>query len=284
MVKKIYVCILQICVLCPNVVIGGKYDFAVFENFEETKKIFIREMKMASIFDTINKMLLYRKIILDQTIKNDKMPWTFSLRQLFGKLSVRSRFYDVSPNIKSHLGRWKIEQHKLRHLKKNSMALDIKYPLSAEELLSGALKGIIILHETYGLNLELFIQGKLLDNNAISKSRKTDSLKKDDLALMAVEAFKMDWYDSSIKYINSSTSSYHQHISEQNQNHYGFPKFQEISLKIRRYYAKHHNILLVQSKTTNDLISEGIQWKLFPHVVDEGWNKNIVYVIINKYI
>ena len=164
------------------------------------------------------------------------------------------------------------------------MALDIKYPLSAEELLSGALKGIIILHETYGLNLEIFIRGELLDNNALSKSRKADSLKKDDLALMAVEAFKMDWYDSSIKYINSSTSSYYQHISEQNQDHYGFPKFKEISLEIRRHYAKHHNILLVQSKTTKDLISEGIQWKLFPHLVDEGRNINIVYCIINKYI
>ena len=78
MVKKIYVCILQICVLSPNFVIGGKYDFAVFENFEETKKIFISEMKMASFLNTIKKMLLYKKRILDQTIKTDKTKSTIS--------------------------------------------------------------------------------------------------------------------------------------------------------------------------------------------------------------
>ena len=163
------------------------------------------------------------------------------------------------------------------------MAVDIKYPLLADELLGGALRGVIILHETYGLNLERFIQGELLDNNALTKSRETDSLKKDDLALMAVEAFQMDLYDSSIKYINSSTISFHQNLSEQGQGHYNFPKFKEISLEIRRHYTKHHNNLLVQSKTTTDLLSEGIQWKLFPHVIDEGLKTNIVYFIINSY-
>ena len=284
MVKKIYICILQICVLCPNIVIGGKYDFAVFENFEETRKIFISEMKIVSFLDKINKMLLYKMRTLDQIIKTDKSSWIFSSRNLFWLLSIRSRFYDVIPYIKTHLGRWRIERRKIRRLKNNIMAVDIKYPLLADELLGGALRGVIILHETYGLNLERFIQGELLDNNALTKSRETDSLKKDDLALMAVEAFKMDWYDSSIKYINSSTSSYHQHLSDENRSNDNFSKLDEISLEIRRQYTKHHNKLFVQSKTTTDLLSEGIQWKLFPNVVDEGSNANIVNFIGNKYL
>ena len=221
---------------------------------------------------------------LDQIIKTDKSSWIFSSRNLFWLLSIRSRFHDFIPYIESHLGKRRIEMRKIRHMKNNIMAVDIKYPILADELLGGALRGVIILHETYGLNLERFIQGELLDNNALSTSRKTDSLKKDDLALMAVEAFKMDWYDSSIKYINSSTSSYHQHLSDKNRSNYNFPKLEEISLEIRRHYAKHHNNLLVQSKTTTDLLSEGIQWKLFPNVVDEGLNTNILYFIVNKYL
>ena len=275
MVKKIFICILQICVLFPSIVIGGKYDFAVFENFEETRNIFISEMKIVSFLDTISQIMSYRMRILNQIIKTDKTAWIFTSRRLFGLLSIRSRIHDVSRYIKSHLGKRRIERHKIRHFKNNIMSLDIKYPLSEDELLGGALRGVIILHETYGLNLEGFIRGELLDDYALSKSRKIDSLKKDDLALMAVEAFKMDWYDSSIKYINSSTSSYYQHLSEKNQSHYSFPKFEETSLEIRRHYAKYHNNLLGQSKTTTDLLGEGIQWKLFPNVVDEGLNTNI---------
>ena len=207
---------------------------------------------------------------VDQIIKTDRRSWNFSSRNLFWPLRIRSRFYDVIPYIKSNLGRRWIETRKIRRFKNNIMAVDIKYPILADELLGGALRGVIILHETYGLNLERFIQGELLDNNALSKSRQTDSLKKDDLALMAVEAFKMDWYDSSIKYINSSTSSYHQHLSDEKRSNYSFSKLEEISLEIRRHYAKHHNNLVVQSKTTTDLLSEGIQWKLFTHFVDEG--------------
>ena len=240
-------------------------------------------MKIVSFLDETNQILFYRMRILNQIIKTDKTSWTFSSRNLFWPLSIRSRFYDVIPYIESHLGKRRIETRKIRRLKTNIMAVDIKYQILAEELLGGALRGVIILHETYGLNLERFIQGELLDNNALTRSRKTDSLKKDDLALMAVEAFKMNWYDSSIKYINSSTSSHH-HLSEQNQDYYNFPKFKEISLEIRRHYAKHHNNLLVQSKTTTDLLSEGIEWKLFPHFVDEGLNTNITYFIINKYL
>ena len=283
MMKRIFICILQICVLYSSVVICGKYDFAIFENFEETRKIFISEMKIVSFLDETNQILFYRMRILNQIIKTDKTSWTFSSRNLFWPLSIRSRFYDVIPYIESHLGKRRIETRKIRRLKTNIMAVDIKYQILAEELLGGALRGVIILHETYGLNLERFIQGELLDNNALTRSRKTDSLKKDDLALMAVEAFKMNWYDSSIKYINSSTSSHH-HLSEQNQDYYNFPKFKEISLEIRRHYAKHHNNLLVQSKTTTDLLSEGIQWKLFPNLVDEGSNVNMVDFIINKHL
>ena len=166
MVKKIYICILQICVLCPNIVIGGKYDFAVFENFEETRKIFISEMKIVSFLDTINKILLYRMRTVDQIIKTDIRSWNFSSRNLFWPLRIRSRFYDVIPYIKSNLGRRWIETRKIRLLKNNIMAVDIKYPILADELLGGALRGVMILHETYGLNLERFIQGELLDNNA----------------------------------------------------------------------------------------------------------------------
>ena len=240
-------------------------------------------MKVVSFIGEMNQILLYRMRILDQIIERDKTPWMFSPRTLFWLLSIRSRFYGVIPYIESHLDKRRIETRKIRRLKNNILAVDIKYPLSPAELLGGALRGVIILHETYDLNLERFIQGELLDNNDLSKSRKTDSLKKDDLALMAVEAFKMDWYDSSIKYINSSTSSYHQYLSEQNQDHYDFPKLKEISLEIRRHYAKHHNNLVVQSKTTMDLLSEGIQWKLFPNLVDEGSNTNIVNFTINKH-
>ena len=222
--------------------------------------------------------------MIGQIIKAVKTSCIFSSRYISRLFSIRSRFYDLSPYIKSQLGRKRIETRKIRHLKNRIIAFDIKYPLSADELLSSALRGVAILHETYGLNLERFIRGELLDNKALLKSRKIDSLKNDDLALMAVEAFKMDCYDSSIKYIKASTYSYHQHRSEKNRSTYNFPKLEEVSLDTRRFYAKHHNMLLVQSKTTTDLLSEGIQWKLFPNVVDEGLNTNILYFIVNKHL
>ena len=133
---------------------GGKYDFAIFENFEETRKIFITEMKIVSFLDETNQISLHRMRAVDQIIKTDKRPWIFSSRNLFWLLRIRSRFYDVIPYIKSNLGRRRIESRKIRRLKNNIMALDIKFPILADELLSGALRGVMILHETYGLNLE----------------------------------------------------------------------------------------------------------------------------------
>ena len=99
--------------------------------------------------------------LLNQIIKTDKTSWIFSSTHLLGLLSIRSRFHNVNRYIKSHLGKGRIDKHKTRHLKYNIMAVDIKYPLSADELISGALRGVIILHETYGLNLERFIRGEL---------------------------------------------------------------------------------------------------------------------------
>ena len=281
MPKSVYVYILHICVIFPNIAICGKYDFAVFENFEETRKIFSSEMKIVLFLGTINTDLAYRMGYLDQMIKAEKTSYIFSSSHLFRLFIIGSRYYDVGLYIQSRLGREIIKRHKMRHSRNAIMALDIKYPLPADELLSGALRGVMILHETYHLNLERFGRGELLDHATILKSRKSDSLKADDLAFMAVEAFKMDCYDSSIKYINSSTNSYDRPVFGQKQVYYGSTQFEKMTLRIRRYYAKHHNNLLLQSRTTAGPLSEGVQWKLFPNIVDEGSNMKILHFIIN---
>ena len=276
-----YVCIIQAFVIFPTIAKSGKYDFAVFENFEETRKIFNSEMKIALFLDTFSKNGAYALRYLDQAMQAYKNSYILSSRHHIRLFGIRSGYDHVNLYMKSNLGRGHMVKDKMRHLRNNITALDIKYTLPIDELLRGAVRGVIILHEAYHLNLERFKRGELLDDTAILKSRRADSLKGDDLALMAVEAFRMDCYDSSLKYINLSTISYHDHLSEYNQDHYGFTQFEQVVLGIRRDYVKYHNHMILQSSTTRNLKGEGIQWKLFPHLVDEGSNINILHFILH---
>ena len=213
MLKKIYVSILKIYFIFPSIVIGSIYEFAVFENFENTIKIFDVEVKIATLVEKIREHISYRMRYMNELMANDEFPSAFSLKPVLRLLNTLSKNCNISLYMKSQLSRERKEQYRMRVLRNNIMALDIKYPLSIEEILGGALRGLIVLHETYDLHLTHFIRGGLLNNDSFSKSRQKDSLKADDLALMAIEAFKLKWYDNSIKYINLSTNSINEVIA-----------------------------------------------------------------------
>ena len=203
-------------------------------------------------------------------MKNLIISRTFSSNHVVRLFKTQSRACNVRLYMRSQLNKKEIEKHQMRFLTNDIIALDVKYPPMTDETLDGALRGIIVLHEIYNLGLERFIKGDIRDDASISNSRKTDSLKSDDLALMAVEAFNLEWYDNSVEYINSSTNSIKRHVYEKNEGHYQPSLFEKAAFRIRRNYAKYRNNLLLQRNTSIAVSSEGIQWKLFSYLVDEG--------------
>ena len=85
------------------------------------------------------------------------------------------------------------------------------YKLSALQILNGALKGLVMLQETYAQDIKDFSKGHFYLKNTIEcTSRKTDSLQPDDLAAMSSLAFKhYNWYNNDLAYLEKSLNSYY---------------------------------------------------------------------------
>ena len=73
-------------------------------------------------------------------------------------------------------------------------------------MLDGALKGVIMLQDTYDQNIKNYSQGHfVLKNNVLVTSRRSDHLRADDLAYMAALAFDFfKWYDASVRYLKEA--------------------------------------------------------------------------------
>ena len=125
MSKNIYGSILQVLFIFPNITICGKYDFALFEGFEETRKIFENEMKIIFFLGTFSNNLIYSLRYLDQVMKADKTSHVSSSRHHVSSFSKLLGYDQFNLYKKPHFGRGLIEMHIMRHLKNNIMDFDI---------------------------------------------------------------------------------------------------------------------------------------------------------------
>ena len=140
------------------------------------------------------------------------------------------------------------------------------YKRSAPEILHDALKGLVMLQETYAQDINDFSKGHLHLKSIIErKSRKTDSLHPVDLAAMSSIAFNYyNWYDNSLTYLKESLDSYYSSSSKLC-SVLQTDALQIHLLMMKKYYSSYHNKM--HSKMKNIL---GNGWKLYPYLVDKG--------------
>ena len=145
------------------------------------------------------------------------------------------------------------------------LSFNFNYNVSDSMILHGAQKGLIMLHETYDLDIQDFAKGHLHEKTGIEDgSRRPDSLQPDDLASMSSIAFNTyKWYDNSLKYLKEAMDLLSNISKEKNQNIWA--DFENTLLIIKKHYSTYHNELF-QKKG----IFIGEDWKLYRNIVDIG--------------
>ena len=276
--KNIFIFAQTIVLISLPVIISEKYEYYLFENFEMTKDCFIKEQGINKALQ-INRQNLYHKMdalshriyinqepssaIGSNTQKlhaqnfHDKLKFTFRLmfnKYQFRKLSIWSNFYSLYLKV----------QDKFNFL----FDFEKVYKRSTLEIMDGALKGLVMLQETYEQDIKDFSKGHLhLKNKKIIEhsSRKIDSLQPDDLAAMSTLAFEYyKWYDNSLIYLKEALESYYS-LSNDQRREMPTEDFEKSLLMMKKHYTSYHNQLL--QKKDNIL---GDSWKLYPYPVDKG--------------
>jgi hypothetical protein len=139
------------------------------------------------------------------------------------------------------------------------------YQLGPGDIIDAALKGIIMLQETYNQEIKEYSAGHLRFKSGIERnSRKADSLQPDDLASMSTMAFKyFRWYDNGIDYLKAAIDTFYSLSKEKRKE---LPVDLEKSLFImKKHYPSYHNNMF--NKKSNLI---GPDWKVYPHIVNTG--------------
>ena len=132
-------------------------------------------------------------------------------------------------------------------------------------IIKSAIKGLIMLQQTYEQNVKDFANGVLsINNDKIYNFRSTDSLNPQDLALMSKIAFSdFNWYDSSVEYLRIALNMYLE-AKKRGQVRYGKKVEKHLFSMKARYPAYHNEVFGIMDNPI------GPDWKLYPCLVDQG--------------
>jgi len=247
-------------------------DFLLFENHELTKASFIEEQeiyknlrKVRQHLDTqkdkfhLNKELVCRQYsVADQnSVSHDCKSFKIKVMERI-KNSLHSDSYYFH-NINEKYNNNKIENNYTFSYE------DVYQTIGKTNILKAALKGVLMLQETYVPNIENFASGNLsLKSVALMNSRLIDSLDHLDLAMLSKIAFnELNWFDSAIKLLRAAIDMFY-NIRDSVTANYGIV-VDDLLSSIRSKYSLYHNEMA--SKVDNPV---GPDWKVYPYPVDEG--------------
>ena len=254
-----------------SVLDSERYEYLLYKNVQRTKLVFIEEQKIVQKLqflkikgyqtkDMINSLLGS----LTHILHKNHISRSLQIHSLWGLMNYTIElvaFERLIPLTKYH--------YSFRNIEKIISAYG-----SAENIMAGAKKGVIVLRQTYGLNVTNFSRGILqLKDNRIDRSRVADNLKPDDLVSLATMAFDMfHWYDSGLLFLKEALNSWKTNDAYKMKTIHGLKIGATINQLISEYISL-HNQLLTTMKTHN-----GQERILFPFFVEKGLfpsNKNI---------
>ena len=262
----------NIIFLCLSyAVFCSRYDYILFENVEVIKKSFVKEHAIISELFDIRKNLKSR----------------IRRNYFHSNGNVNGREYatltDYFFYLKTNRGNWPNLQQNIVFYEKplaNQQVFDINtvsryndclhrltynYSIPEKLIIQGALKGLIMLHETYKVNITEFAKGHI-GNEKTTFSRHIDSLQPDDLAYMSTIAMTVfKWYDNSLNYLKAAFDHVYYSSKTIQNNFLQTSKLQETLLSMKNIYSIAHNEMLYK----ND-VSIGSEYKLYEYIVDTG--------------
>ena len=284
MLREYCFLVLQI-VLLPSITVicditSDKYSYLLFENFEMTKESFKIEQKLFTALRVNRNNLHYKldylnhwtnKKLASMVCRNSQKVHKQTLNDCF-RISIKHMISTYCLRKKSSSNDFQPEQNKLDDNYDFVFDFEKIYRRDIIDIMKGGLRGLVMLQETYEQDIKLFSKGHLrLKNNIDTNSRKTDSLKADDLAAMSVLAFEFyKWYDNSLNYLKEALKSlYLSSYAKKNKDEVT-DSLEKYLLTMKIHYSSYHNQL--HSKKKNIL---GNGWKLYPYIVDEGRTTNL---------
>ena len=256
-------------------------DYLLFENFELTKTTFVEEQNIFQNVWKIRKSLNLKNQLLDtngnkyqgqlQDIKHNQT-LTFRKYLFDRRKEVKSEIIQddsiSSSSVKSNIGMSHLMYRDIKHSFNHSFGFEKAYVNNTQtQLITSALKGLIMLQDTYGQNIKKFSRGK--SNIKMSKELKDgvfDTLQVEDLVVMSGISFnELHWYDASIRYlkeaievfISTAKRSYRSSVFEN--------ILDECLSAMKKLYPAYHNKMLY--KVGNAV---GTDYKLFPLLLNEG--------------
>ena len=264
--------ILLIFLLFPLNVNCSKFDFLLFENHELTKASFIEEQEICKNLRKIRQNLNFQKHSFHPNIALVCRQYSGSVQDAISHYT-KSFKTKVIERIKNslHTGSSPFhntnENYITNNLKKNYTFSfeDVYQTVGKKNILKAALKGVIMLRETYVPSIENFASGNLsLKSVTLLNSRNIDSLNHLDLAMLSNIALnEFNWFDSAIKWLKVAIEMYN-NIRDSAAANYGI-MVDDLLSSMRSKYSLHHNEMAF--KVDNPV---GPDWKVYPYLVDEG--------------
>ena len=263
------------CLILTFIVQGTnciRYEYSIFENPELTNNIFLNELKIAEalyqvftdLSDQINILLRYIK----QPLKH---------RYVHKVAGV------LAGNVNQH--GFKYNQFNLLQTndyfaakKKSFPNLNVTQIHSELDILKGAAKGVLMLQETYQINVELFANNlfhSVNEDNSCALCLNHGKLDGHDLAYISNVAFHQNWYDSAIVFLKRALTLVNTNVANDKikySNHF----LQSIA-DMASMYATTNNHFLETRK-----YKVGPNWKLIPFAVEKGMPV-ITVIYLNAY-
>ena len=253
--------------------ISTHYSSLVFENFELTRTLYIKELDIVSLaFDS--RSALQKRFRAVHTLKNNDHTSKYGSFVHIRK-QIRHQFWlDLTNALNDNLsfvnGSVLFELNISKRCKTKALIhcdfdTEKKYGYFSHNTIITAATELVRLQETYVQNISLYSKGYLgIKNDNGHGNRMIDTLKVDDLVLMSCVAInQMNWYDTALKYLKVAVKQLSTPLEKMSFSLHH--RLEETIDKMTRCYPSIHNDLV--AKKMNSI---GPGWKLFPFNVGQG--------------
>ena len=251
------------CLILTLIVQGRnciKYEYSIFENPELTNNIFLNELKIS---DALRHVFTHLSDQINILLKD--------IKQSLKHRSVNKIPSVIGGNIYQHV--LKHNQFNLLHMndylaakKKAFPNLNVTKMHSELDILKGAARGMLMLQETYHINVEVFANNSFNsanEDNSCARCINHGKLDEHDLAYISNVAYHQNWYDSAIIFLKRALTVV-KTTAASNEIKYSNHFLRSIA-DMASLYATKNNRLLETRK-----LKVGPNWKLIPFAVDKG--------------
>ena len=266
--------ILQIVFMSMSTLMCSRYDYLLFENFELTRAMFLKENEIVKSLEEQRENFPRRIHFLQSELSNIRHLETYST----SKLVPIHKQEHANPRRVKKIYESKILNKQLHnskvsylmyfnslHIREYLYSYDDLHNLTAEEITLASLKGVVMLKESYIQDIKNYSKGNIRWKSGIkSNSRQIDTLQPQDMAAMSSIAFNtFKWHDTGLKCLKGAIDMFY---SLAKTDQIKLPRnLEDTLLKMKKYYPTFHNNVF---RTRYNII--GPDWKVFPYAVNTG--------------